>query len=657
MLGLIFILLLSGQHAARVEEKLRILAEPAVHERYHLNAAAQREERRRNEGVTAESLVEEVANVNLRSSETEFEIMRGRLAYHKYSKRDVSCWTGCYKPAFMIVRKEKMQMNHVFVDLHYDLDEASFVSGSPVSSKPDHVIELYPDSFVGVQAVMHEGMPGLKMHGAVDGSIKMSSFTLINDRMAVKRSDGKEWISYSGRPMELAMLWMQLLKTVQAVGTSMTEGTSLVQCSYVPTDDACSSPDFCTLVRGDRPKCFPKVGKNQNLEAWQRFSARAAERTAEVKKRGCVNSCKKVWKQSSQDLTLAKTLAEKAKPMLEMGPALPKGMVEVAQEILKTSKSLQETMVNDLSETFDAVRAKRFSVLGLGLKRKNCENLEKGAMSAVVRLSLDLGDQSDDAHEDRRQEFEKFANQCPWLRTLAGDIQSEAEITKAAESEDEAEEVDEEKMEKLETMSSSGDSLLEQKDSVDPVTVASISAIVCAVLIVAGILLILLGGLFCKFGVWLSNTKSDTAEDLCRKQHKVDTCYSSINTFGCVLIIGGFIALIICAIALMASGGGGGGMGSGDVVVAGHGGPTYYAGPGLYWWYMPPMYIHTGSGGYYGRGNFLTDEEKANFDYNKCLEVRGKLPKKLSRPKKLPKRGSGPNEQQREQRRGSSQRL
>ena len=58
--------------------------------------------------------------------------------------------------------------------------------------------------------------------------------------------------------------------------------------------------------------------------------------------------------------------------------------------------------------------------------------------------------------------------------------------------------------------------------------------------------------------------------------------------------------------------------------------------------------------GYYGRGNFLTDEEKANFDYNKCLEVRGKLPKKLSRPKKLPKRGSGPNEQQREQRRGDT---
>ena len=36
-----------------------------------------------NEGVTAESLVEEVANVNLRGSETELEIMRGKLAYHK----------------------------------------------------------------------------------------------------------------------------------------------------------------------------------------------------------------------------------------------------------------------------------------------------------------------------------------------------------------------------------------------------------------------------------------------------------------------------------------------------------------------------------------------------------------------------------------------
>ena len=43
-----------------------------------------------------------------------------------------------------------MQTNHVFVDLHYDLDEASFESGTRVSSKPDHVIELYPDSFVGV---------------------------------------------------------------------------------------------------------------------------------------------------------------------------------------------------------------------------------------------------------------------------------------------------------------------------------------------------------------------------------------------------------------------------------------------------------------------------------------------------------------------------
>lgn len=48
---------------------------------------------------------------------------------------------------------------------------------------------------------------------------------------------------------------------------------------------------------------------------------------------------------------------------------------------------------------------------GLGLKRSNCENLEKGAMSAVVRFSLKLGDQSDDAHEDRREEFEKFAKQ------------------------------------------------------------------------------------------------------------------------------------------------------------------------------------------------------------------------------------------------------
>ena len=39
-----------------------------------------------------------------------------------------------------------------------------------------------------------------------------------------------------------------------------------------------------------------------------------------------------------------------AKPMLEMGPALPSGMVEVAQEILKTSKSLQVGKLIDLIE-------------------------------------------------------------------------------------------------------------------------------------------------------------------------------------------------------------------------------------------------------------------------------------------------------------------
>jgi len=316
-------------------------------------------------------------------------------------------------------------------------------------------------------------------------------------------------------------------------------------------------------------------------------------------------------------------LAEKAKPMLEMGPALPNGMVEVAQEILKTSKSLQETMVNDLSETFDAVREKKFSLLRLGLKRSNCENLEKGAMSAVVRFSLKLGDQSDDAHEDRREEFEKFAKQCPWLRTLAANPDIEVEAMEAAEShEEEAEEVEEEHMEKLEKMS--GDSVLELKDSVDPVSVAAFGAMVCAVLVVAGILMILLGGLFCQLRVWLSNKKSVTAEDMCRKQEKVDTCYSAINQVGCVLIIGGFMVLMICwpESALLTT------MLAALGVVTnlqsnGDTGPTFYSRPNLYWWYMPPMYIHKGGGGYSGPGNALTDEEKANFDYQTCLQVRG----------------------------------
>jgi len=26
-------------------------------------------------------------------------------------------------------------------------------------------------------------------------------------------------------------------------------------------------------------------------------------------------------------------------------------------------------------------------------------------------------------------------------------------------------------------------------------------------------------------------------------------------------------------------------------------GPTFYSRPNLYWWYMPPMYIHKGGGG------------------------------------------------------------
>ena len=46
------------------------------------------------------------------------------------------------------------------------------------------------------------------------------------------------------------------------------------------------------------PRCVQQPIFSQ---AWKRFSAHAAERTADVKKRGCVNSCKKVWKQASQE--------------------------------------------------------------------------------------------------------------------------------------------------------------------------------------------------------------------------------------------------------------------------------------------------------------------------------------------------------------------
>eukprot|EP00437_Effrenium_voratum_P018750 CAMPEP_0181442946 /NCGR_PEP_ID=MMETSP1110-20121109/24295_1 /TAXON_ID=174948 /ORGANISM="Symbiodinium sp., Strain CCMP421" /LENGTH=720 /DNA_ID=CAMNT_0023566897 /DNA_START=110 /DNA_END=2272 /DNA_ORIENTATION=- len=652
VLGLIFILLLSGHEAARIEETVRTQTKQATMRQIARSSALERQEQRKH-GVSAESLLQEVNALNLRTQSGQVEVARGRVKYHKHS-RSPGCWLGCYKDAFAVARADPAQRGHVTLDIYYELEEVGFEAGKDVNATADHRIVLGPDSHVAVKQDV-DGMPGLEVRGLLDGKYSTKKLALYEDNLSIKvkkaLEDENDWIPYKGKEMELASVWMAILKTAQALRTSVSEGTSLVQCSYVPSEDQCSVPDFCTLEKNpdEEPKCHPLVGAEQNAAAWERLSARMSQVSEKLREDNCVVNCKDEWQKSSAELSFVRTLQEKTRPMANMTSLAP-GMRALAKHISETATALQEKVVGDLSATFDQARQETLSATRLVLKTKGCSNLPEGAIESLFKMSLHIGEQSEESQAARRSEFQSYAEECPWLYELAG--MSPEDSTQAIAKEEESSALAKEKVgnqtlperitsdqaESLEASTSEGSresgSLLElgQAASMDPITIA---AIVVAGVLVLGLLLILLGGLLCQLGVWATSKKAVTDQDMCKKQYKVDMCYSVINKIGCIMVITGLIVLIIIGICLMiaaaSQGGGGGGGGGGHYHGGGgvHHHHYYGGGPGFYWWYVAPVYIHDGRrrhgrrrrdyvDAYYG-GRTLSSEEIANFDYSRCL--------------------------------------
>lgn len=629
-------------------------------ERTQDKAANDRELKRQTEGVNVDSLIQEIAardigrNV-LHSKVDGEEIARGKLAYS-------SGWLDDYDDVYTILRQAPGGTGKAYLDLYFkakghieeEAFEVAFRDGLPIDRTPDKHMTLYADSFVGVEkelGFIGFRSPGLRVHAEKYGKHQNYFLKVLENypSLRVRKAGKDEWVPFDGQPIELATAWLQTIKTVQALGTGLTDGTSLVQCTYVAATDSCSTPEFCKLQEADKSHTFPVAPSTRkwckaattsrdNLVAWQEFATRSQLDAKEIADSGCVSSCRSKWEKAMDSLSIITQMINKFKEINSEDPtALSKLVVnEAAQDILLTGDIVKETIVNWLSKAWDDALTGKVSTLRLALRFKGCPDMKPGVFKSFLNLRH-RSEAADSNVEEEQAEFMSITEGCEWFRELGGGGASLEQIVNA---ESHAEKVVADNKAEIESFDQETvNALLEEskqihKDSphlaassalqtaIEPATVTAI-IVGCVVAVVVGLLLILLGRLLCKFATGFSKPK--TPAELCAKQEGVETCAMITNRIGTFLIVAGLIAIVIvCLFAWAKSGGGSGGSGSsggGATVIHHH---HYYGGYGGsygagFLWYTPPYYYY----GYHRDpyyGSRLTDYDIETFDINKCLK-------------------------------------
>eukprot|EP00933_Yihiella_yeosuensis_P084555 TRINITY_DN990_c0_g1_i4.p1 TRINITY_DN990_c0_g1~~TRINITY_DN990_c0_g1_i4.p1 ORF type:complete len:725 (-),score=126.54 TRINITY_DN990_c0_g1_i4:200-2374(-) len=646
--GVIFILLIVGHDCARVEELTRTMNENARLKAVQHNAAQDRAQKRQQHGVTAESLMEEIVARDAgwkRSSGQGGEVARGKLGHFKYSKTDPSCFwpKGCYSEVFAVLSQDNGEAGAATMNLYKDLDEAHFVAGDKVDSQAHHSYKLSSDSFAGVvKSLGSEKLPGLKLRVMEDGGAYKTHFLRMvpgEDWIRVAKtgpdSDEFQTIDYSAHPSQLTDVWLGVLKTTQALGTSMTAGTSFLQCQYIPEKRECSTPEFCTLTKGTKKgmftsggdgKCTPKVGGAANLEAWKQFVQRATEDAAQIQEKSCMLGCRKKWKQTMQDLQLVESISKKLGNVKKKDVKnLVQGMGQVVDEIHNSAPTLSKTLIDNLSAAFDANRKQTSSPLRLFLWKKGCSNLPDGAIASIFRNKL--GMESEDG-TDAEKELQSYLDICPFLSQLAttdrqetmaklseedeksDQIEAKLEAQGAKIPEQEAEiKVDESKLPsdfdvstEIDTLESTlgaaaegneAASLLQTTEALEPLTLIFI--IVSVALLVMGLLFWMLSDFACKTRIKGQHTEAE----LCKAKERSESCKMWLNNIGTVLVVVGAISLIVCVIVAAAQAqekGGGGSSGSSSSSSS----SSSSVENTNYYYYDTHYYCYTCYGGYYG---------------------------------------------------------
>jgi uncharacterized membrane protein len=660
-----FILLLVGHEAARVSETLEKQTVFAQVERTQHKAANDREMKRQTQGVNVDSLIQEIAardigrNV-LNSKVKGEEIARGKLAYSSGLFDD-------YDDVYTILRQAD-SAGKAYLDLYFkekdcmlcsshskdEAFETAFRNGLPIDRTPDKHMTLYADSFVGVEkelGFIGSRSPGLRVHAEKYGKNQNYFLKVLEDYPSIRvRKAGKdEWVPFDGQPIELATAWLQTIKTVQALGTGLTDGTSLVQCTYVASTDSCSTPEFCKLQEADtshtipvapssRKWCKAVTTSRDNLVAWQEFATRSQLDAKEIADSGCVSSCRSKWEKAMDSLSIITQMIQKFKDINSEDPAALSKLVvnEAAQDILLTGDVVKETIVNSLSKAWDDALTGTVSSLRLALRFKGCPDMKPGVFKSFLNLKH-RSESADSNLEEEQAEFMSITEGCEWFRELGGGGASLEQIVNA---ESHAEKVVAQNKAGIDDLKEEEvDALLEEskqihKDSphlaassalqtaIEPATVTAI-VVGCVVAIVVGLLLILLGRILCKFATGFSKPK--TPAELCAKQEGVETCAMITNRIGTFLFIAGIIVIVVIIILAAAKEGGSGGSsssGGGATVIhhhhyyGGYGG-SYYGGGFL--WYTPPYYYYGYHDPYY-RTRFVSDYDIEHFDMSKCLK-------------------------------------
>mmetsp|Transcript_8145 Transcript_8145/g.17732 ORF Transcript_8145/g.17732 Transcript_8145/m.17732 type:complete len:502 (-) Transcript_8145:20-1525(-) len=330
------------------------------------------------------------------------EEFRGYLEYFKYSKHRPKCWwpRGCWNFVAGVVHREDSGQGTLRLYKHFD--QVEFESGSYMASQPYATFRLGQSTLVGLR-------PARKGHHRQHMELQTDERTLqLRPRKGyylVKPGD-QTWRDESSGSQTL-QAWMFALKTIQAHGSCLHQGTCPLQCVYEPGKRRCTPGAFCRSVQGaEGPQCQPVIGDHASVAAYEQYVNEALAEADAIRDRGCVVRCRNKWDDVMTRLDVLRAL--KARAQERDNPKLPQFIALVKLRTDEVIMTIGLALAVGLEEAVQNPR----SVARLGLQSKGCGDLHAGSLSGPMKLL------KDGQRDEARRELEKLQQTCPWVNEL-----------------------------------------------------------------------------------------------------------------------------------------------------------------------------------------------------------------------------------------------
>lgn len=383
--GLIFLLIICGGEATRVEYNVRTQTLQAQVDGARQRAAVDRERRRSSSmDMNMEDLVEEILARDIGRDVVsnakgldyyDSEIVRGDVSY--YMQGDLP---GTAQRGTASVTPKRPASPTDSTSYEVSLTNAVGQSVLQFALRPDSLvvegkdgsprIEMYGElrsrecGFNPLCKRSGSGVLVLEMHSNAWISVDKVGKDMISDGLgseALRRLPDELTVKKED-PKVLARSWLNAVKATQSLGTSLTAGKSLLMCTYIPSRNACSSNYFCDLRLpgspenpGSSPQCAMKEGYEANTAAWGQLRDASLTAAGNVQKSRCLSTCREDWQVAQEGLGFLSAARKAAKLKALQASKGPRNIQDLNAEIIQEAEAqnIEQQIIEALSANFD----------------------------------------------------------------------------------------------------------------------------------------------------------------------------------------------------------------------------------------------------------------------------------------------------------------